>query len=70
MENLLEEIKKEFILFEDEAGRQIGRGNASAGLRARNVSLKISTLLKQFRAESLDFGKKCKTDRLKAKHVA
>lgn len=70
MENLLEEIKKEFVSFEEEAEKQVGRGNASAGLRARNLSLRIATLLKQFRAESLDFDKKCKADRVKAKRVA
>ena len=68
MENLLEEIKKEFVSFEEEAEKQVGRGNA--GLRARNLSLRIATLLKQFRAESLDFDKKCKADRVKAKRVA
>lgn len=70
MENLLQEIKDNMNAFFAEAEKQVGRGNASAGMRARSLSLLLTAKLKVFRAASVEFDKKCKAGRVKSKCVA
>ena len=52
MEELLQAIKNDYKAFEEEAEVHVGRGNASAGIRARKLSMQIAEKLKQFRAKS------------------
>ena len=48
MEELLQAIKNDYKAFEEEAEVHVGRGNASAGIRARKLSMQIAEKLKQF----------------------
>ena len=70
MEELLQAIKNDYKAFEEEAEVHVGRGNASAGIRARKLSMQIAEKLKQFRAKSVDFDKQRKADPVKRERVA
>jgi Histone H1-like protein Hc1. len=58
MEKLVNEIKKEFEVFEKNADAQVTKGNKAAGTRARKSALSLSKLMKDFRKESVEAAKK------------
>lgn len=58
MEKLVNEIKKEFEVFEKNADAQVTKGNKAAGTRARKSALALSKLMKDFRKESVEAAKK------------
>ncbi len=54
MKELIDEISVIMETFRENARNQLGKGNKSAGLRARRASLELEPLLKRFRKFSLD----------------
>lgn len=52
LELLLEDINKIFDVFNQEATKQVEKGNKAAGQRARKLSLELRDLLKEFKALS------------------
>lgn len=58
MEELLVKIKAEFEAFAKDADLQAEKGNKAAGIRARQSSLALEKLLKEFRKASLEESKK------------
>ncbi len=53
---MVEKIKEAYTAFEAEA-KKAQDGNKAAGVRARKASLEIAKLLKEFRQESVKWGK-------------
>ena len=53
LNNLLSKIKGRFYCMEQEAKQVVEKGNKSAGARSRKASSELTTLLKQWRAESI-----------------
>ncbi len=58
MEELLNKIKAEFEIFGQDAELQLEKGNKAAGMRARQSSLGLEKLMKEFRKVSLAETKK------------
>lgn len=58
MKELLEKMQEAYKTFETEAMQQLERGNKAAGTRARQASLQLEKLTKEFRKASLDASKK------------
>lgn len=58
MEELVGKIKTEFEAFAKDADLQAEKGNKAAGTRARQSSLALEKLLKEFRKVSLEESKK------------
>lgn len=58
MEELLNKIKAEFESFGKDAALQLENGNKAAGTRARQSSLGLEKLMKEFRKVSLGESKK------------
>lgn len=58
MEELLNNIKAEFEAFAKDAELQTEKGNKAAGTRARQSSLALEKLMKEFRKASLEASKK------------
>lgn len=58
MKELLEKIQEVYKAFETDAQLQIEKGNKAAGTRARQASLKVEKLMKEFRKVSLEESKK------------
>lgn len=53
MKDLLDEINKNIATFQEEATKQVEKGNTAAGGRARKASLELTKLLKEFRKQSV-----------------
>jgi len=53
MKELVEKIKAEFDAFAKDADLQTEKGNKAAGTRARQSSLALEKLLKEFRKVSI-----------------
>lgn len=58
MKELVEKIKAEFEAFAKDADLQVEKGNKAAGTRARQSSLVLEKLLKEFRKVSVEASKK------------
>jgi len=58
MEELIGKIKAEFETFSKDSDLQSEKGNKAAGTRARQSSLALEKLLKEFRKASLEASKK------------
>lgn len=58
MEELIAKIKAECAAFEKDAALQLEKGNKAAGTRARQSSLAIEKLMKEFRKVSIEASKK------------
>lgn len=54
MKELIDEIYSLMEAFRENAKSQLEKGNKSAGLRARRISLDLEPLLKRFRKLSLE----------------
>jgi predicted HTH domain antitoxin len=55
MKELVAKINAEIEAFQTNANNQVEKGNSSAGRRARQASLELTKLLKEFRKESIKF---------------
>ena len=53
LNELVEEINAEIVIFNENSTAQLEKGNKSAGQRARKSSLVLGNLLKKFRAVSV-----------------
>lgn len=53
LNELVEEINAEIVIFNENSAAQLEKGNKSAGQRARKSSLVLGNLLKKFRAVSV-----------------
>lgn len=58
MEQLIGKIAAEFEAFSKDANQQQEKGNKAAGTRARQSSLALEKLMKEFRKASLEASKK------------
>ena len=58
MKELLEKIQEQYKAFETDARLQAEKGNKAAGGRARQASLELGKLMKEFRMVSLAESKK------------
>lgn len=58
MKELLEKIQEAYKAFETDAQLQVEKGNKAAGTRARQASLSIEKLMKEFRKVSVQESKK------------
>ncbi len=58
MKDLIEQIQEAYVAFTADAALQLEKGNKAAGTRARQASLKIERLMKEFRKASLEESKK------------
>lgn len=57
MKELIEKINASFDAFQKDSAAQVEKGNKAAGARARKASLDLEKLLKEFRKQSVEFGK-------------
>lgn len=58
MEKLVDKIRTDVDAFLVDAQNQMEKGNKSAGMRARKLSLDLEKTLKEFRKKSLETTKK------------
>lgn len=58
MKELLEKMQETYKAFETDAMLQLEKQNKAAGTRARQASLKLEKLTKEFRKASLEASKK------------
>ena len=58
MENLIAQINEQINAFKKDAEAFLTKNNKAAGARARKTSLELADLMKQFRKESIEAGKK------------
>lgn len=58
MKELLEKMQETYKAFETDAMLQLEKQNKAAGTRARQASLKLDKLTKEFRKASLEESKK------------
>ena len=57
MKNLVDQIGALYATFEKEAKAHVENGNKAAGTRARQASLELEKLMKQFRKDSIEASK-------------
>lgn len=57
MKELVDQIRAQYEIFEENAAAQVEKGNKAAGTRARKAALEISKLMKDFRKASLEASK-------------
>ena len=57
MKTLVEKIKAEFAVFEENAAAQVEKGTKAAGTRARKAALDLCKDLKEFRKLSVEASK-------------
>lgn len=57
MEKLVEQIKAQYAIFEENAAAQVTKNNKAAGTRARKAALELSKLMKEFRKASVEAAK-------------
>lgn len=57
MKTLVEKIKTEYAVFEENAATQVEKGNKAAGTRARKAALELMKDLKEFRKLSVEASK-------------
>ena len=57
MKTLVEKIKAEFAVFEENAAAQVEKGVKAAGTRARKAALDLCKDLKEFRKLSVEASK-------------
>lgn len=57
MKTLVEKIKAEHAVFEENAAAQVEKGNKAAGTRARKAALELMKDLKEFRKLSVEASK-------------
>jgi len=57
MKNLVDQIKAQYALFEENAEAQVTKNNKAAGTRARKAALELSKLMKEFRKASVEAAK-------------
>jgi hypothetical protein len=58
LEKTFEEMKELMDIIRDDGAKQIEKGNATAGQRARNASNKLGKLMVQYRKQSVEAAKK------------
>ena len=57
MKELVDQIKAEYAVFEENAEAQVVKGNKAAGARARKAALNLMKLMKDFRKASVEAAK-------------
>ena len=57
MKELVEKIQEKYAAFATDAALQVEKGNKAAGTRARQASLEIEKMMKEFRKASLEAAK-------------
>ena len=57
MKTLVEKIKTEYAVFEENAAAQVEKDNKAAGTRARKAALELMKDLKEFRKLSVEASK-------------
>lgn len=57
MKNLVDQIKAQYAVFEENAEAQVTKNNKAAGTRARKAALELSKLMKEFRKASVEAAK-------------
>lgn len=58
MKDLLDKINAQITVFQEEATKQVEKGNNAAGTRARKSALELRNLFKEFRKVSVEDSKK------------